>query len=77
MATRKRKSSMDFEELFAQIPVALKVLPITNTVIYPYMIEPIIVERPHLIKLIEDVTNENRITSTISLSHSTCNFSIL
>ena len=69
MSEHKREYIDTLDELLTQIPSELGILPIKNTVIYPHMIVPLIVETPKSIELVDDVMNSNRILALVSQKH--------
>ncbi len=58
------KDDKEIERL--KIPEEIPILPLRDTVIYPYMVSPLFVARPKSIQLIEDVLNQNRILGLVA-----------
>ncbi len=58
------KNDREIEQL--KIPEEIPILPLRDTVIYPYMVSPLFVARPKSIQLIEDVLNGNRILGLVA-----------
>ncbi len=53
-----------------EIPAKIPVLPLRDTVIYPFMVSPLFVARPKSIKLINDVLRGNRILGLVAQTDS-------
>jgi len=48
------------------IPARLGILPIRDTVIYPYMVSPLVIAREKSVRLIDDALSRNRIIGIVS-----------
>src|SRR5262249_15267004 len=51
------------------VPDALPVLPLRETVIYPMVVAPILVGQERSIRLVNDVTNGNRLAALVTQRH--------
>ncbi|MDZ7374151.1 MAG: endopeptidase La [candidate division KSB1 bacterium] len=49
-----------------EIPTEVPILPLRDTVIYPYMVTPLVVARPKSVQLIQDVVVGNRILGLVA-----------
>jgi len=54
------------KELDFSIPEQLGILPIRDTVIYPYMVAPLVIAREKSVKLIDDALSSNRIIGIVA-----------
>ena len=57
----------DFEELLHNLPEELPILPLRNTVAFPFIVMPLAVGIPRSVKLIEDVEKGNRLVGLVSM----------
>ena len=66
--TRKtnKKEPIPEKESDIIIPEKLGILPLRDTVIYPYMVAPLVIAREKSIKLIDDALSSNRIIGVIA-----------
>jgi ATP-dependent Lon protease len=71
---KRRKNSMvnfvlsdDHAERVADIPKEIPILPLRNTVVYPYSVVPLTVGIPRSVKLIEDALEGNRLIGLLAM----------
>ncbi len=57
----------NIEELVRQIPEELPILPLRNTVAFPYIVMPLAVGIPRSIQLIEEAENGNRLIGLVAM----------
>jgi ATP-dependent Lon protease len=61
------KQPYEGDDLVADIPSELSILPLRNTVAYPFSVVPLVVGVPRSIKLIEDALEGNRVIGLIAM----------
>ncbi len=61
------KQPYEGDDLVANIPSELSILPLRNTVAYPFSVVPLVVGVPRSIKLIEDALEGNRVIGLIAM----------
>jgi ATP-dependent Lon protease len=61
------KQPYESDDLVADIPSDLSILPLRNTVAYPFSVVPLVVGVPRSIKLIEDALEGNRVIGLIAM----------
>ncbi len=59
------------QDLLAEVPDVLPILPLRNTVAYPYIIMPLAVAIPRSVKLIEEVERGNRLLGLVAVTDPT------
>ncbi len=59
----------NFEELLRDMPEELPILPLRNTVAFPYIVMPLTVGIPRSIKLIEEAERGNRVIGLCNEVH--------
>ncbi len=59
------------QDLLAEVPDILPILPLRNTVAYPYIIMPLAVAIPRSVKLIEEVERGNRLLGLVAVTDPT------
>jgi len=63
-AISKIKDENEIEQI--KIPDEIPILPLRDTVVYPFMVSPLFVARPKSVQLIEDVLNHDRILGLVA-----------
>ena len=58
--------SDDHAERVADIPKEISILPLRNTVVYPFSVAPLMVGVPRSVKLIEDALEDNRLIGLLA-----------
>jgi len=58
--------SDDHAERVADIPKEISILPLRNTVVYPFSVAPLMVGIPRSVKLIEDALEDNRLIGLLA-----------
>ena len=61
----------NFESLLREIPAELPILPLRNTVAFPFIVMPLAVGIPRSIALIEDVERGNRLVGLVAMKDPT------
>jgi len=61
------KQTYESDELVPDIPSDLSILPLRNTVAYPFSVVPLVVGVPRSLKLIEDALEGNRVIGLIAM----------
>lgn len=62
----KKSSIVASKDDQTQIPEKLAILPLRDTVIYPYMVAPLVIAREKSVKLIDDALNGKRIIGVVA-----------